>query len=137
MAEIGDLNANAANNTARFPEGQSAPTLNDGARELEAIVARHHKDTNFSQTTAGTSAAYTLASNRTITALEGGLEFKCIAHVACLGGATTLQLNALSAKPLVRWDGSTLVVGDIVQHQPLHVVYVSGTDKFHIVGLNG
>ena len=40
MAEIFDLDATAANNTARFPENMQFRNVNDSARELEAMVAR-------------------------------------------------------------------------------------------------
>ena len=73
MAEINDLDIVDANNTARFPEGQAPSTVNNGARALEGLVARWHKDINASVLTTGTLTAYVYAANQTITAYYDGL----------------------------------------------------------------
>ena len=135
MAEIADLNANAANNTARFGEGQLVSTINDGARELEAIIARWFKDTNGSISSSGSVSAYTILTNRTIPAHASGVSFRWRAHVAN-SGACTLTVNALSSKPLRRSGGGALVTGDILVNQIVDSVYNSAGDYYECVGIN-
>lgn len=134
MAEISDLAVLDANNTARFPDGMPVTNINDSARALEGIIARYHRDTNGSIITGGTSTAYTITSNRSITSLGVGVVLIVRAGLANTGPAT-LSLNGLTAKPLVRQNGDALVAGDILQHQMLHIVYNASTDKFHCLGV--
>lgn len=134
MAEIADLAVLDANNTARFPNGMPVTSINDSARALEGLLARYHKDTNGSIITGGTATAYTVTSNRSITSLAAGIVLIVRAGLANTGAAT-LSLNSLTAKPLVRQNGGALVVGDILQHQILHIVYNASTDKFHCLGI--
>lgn len=134
MAELFDLNIFDANNTARWPDGQVITTINDSGRALEGMIARNWRDVSFVSSSSGTGAAYTLLPNRAVSALQSGLVFNFLAHIANTGAAT-LKIGALAAKPLVRQNGSALVVGDIVQHQPVTAVYVAAADHFRCIGV--
>lgn len=134
MAEISDLNITDSNNTARFPDGMNVSAFNNGARALEGLIARWFRDISHVGSSAGTATAYTFVPNRSVTSLSSGLVVNFIAHLANTGSAT-LQLQGLTAKPLVRANGSALVVGDILQHQPISAIYVAATDKFHCMGI--
>lgn len=134
MAEIDDLAANAALNTGRFPQGQLVPTLNDGARELEAMLARWYKDTNGSVLTGGTSTAYTLLTNRAVPDHAAGLIFVFRAHVANTDEAT-LTINTLDPKPLKRHGGAALVPGDIATSQIVLAAYNSAGDYYECIGI--
>jgi hypothetical protein len=103
MAEISDLNVADASNTARFPEGMSPGAVNDGARALEGILARWFKDTNGSLTSSGSSNAFAVTSNRTISSMVDGtrLSFKANHSIT---GAATLNLNGLGAKDIRRFN---------------------------------
>lgn len=121
MAEINDLNINDASNTARFPEGQAPSTVNNGARALEGLIARWHKDENTSILTTGTATAYVVAANRTLTYYDGlkiGAEF----HVNS-GASPTVNVNALGAKAIIWPDGSALAVNEIVAGAKVLLVY--------------
>ncbi len=122
MAEINDLNVVDAGNTGRFPEGQSAPSLNDGARALEGLIARWHKDTDGSLTTGGTGTAYTLTPNRVVPAYYNGLEFRMKFHVVS-GASPTIDVNALGAKALVWPDGTAIAAAEIAANEVLFAVY--------------
>lgn len=135
MAELSDLTTVASTNTARFGEGQLVPQINDGGRELEAMIGRWFKDTNGSIASSGSSTAFAILTNRTIPAHAAGLEFKFRATNAN-NGATTIAINALTAKPLVRSGGADLVTGDIVANQIVHIVYNSATDEYECLGIN-
>lgn len=134
MAEIFDLNILDANNTGRWPDGMSVQSVNDSGRAMEGMHARHYRDTSYISISAGTGAAYTLTPNRAVAAYQSGLVFDFLAHIANTGAAT-LKIGALAAKPLVRDSGSALVVGDIVQHQPVRAVYVAASDHFRCLGI--
>lgn len=134
MAEISDLASLDASNTARFPEGQIIPSLNDGARALEGILARWAKDTSAVTATQGTGSAYQMLTQRAVPALAAGLVLMCRAHVPCLA-APTLQINALTSKPLRKQGGAALVANDILSNQIFMPVYNTATDSFECVGL--
>lgn len=136
MAEIADLKTNDANNTARFPEGQSAPTLNDGARALEGILARADRDRSGYTATTGTGSAYQILTAAAYPGHASGMVFLIRAHVANTGAAT-LQVNALAAKPLVRNGGDPLEAGDIQVNQLILAVYNTALDAFECIGLTG
>lgn len=135
MAEITDLAVLAANNTARFPEGQEVRTLNDGARELEAIIARYFKDTNGSILSSGSANAYTILTNRAIPSHAAGNCFKFRIHVANTG-ASTITINALAAKPLRRPGGSALSSGDLKTNQIVEVAYNAAGDYYECLGIS-
>lgn len=134
MAEINDLAIAAANNTARFPEGMAVGTLNDSARELEAMLGRYTRDTDGSNLSAGTLTAYTLEPYRTITALAAGLTMVWRAHVAC-GDAPTFAVDGQPAKPLTDANDRNLAPGDIIQGQIVVSVYNSSTDAWECQGI--
>lgn len=73
MAEIDDLSITDASNTARFPENMQFRNVNDSARALEGMLAREFKDRNMSLVASGSSNAFAVTSNRTITSLTDSL----------------------------------------------------------------
>jgi hypothetical protein len=134
MAEIADLSVTDANNTARFPEGQSVPTLNNGARALEGLLARANKDRSGYTVTTGSGTAYAILTNGTYPAHAAGMWFMVRAHVAN-SGAATLTVNALAAKPLRRQGGDALVAGDIALNQTIVPIYNSAGDYYECLGV--
>ena len=117
MAEIFDLSTTDASNTARFPENQAASTVNNGARALEGLVARHHKDVDDDMlATATSTTAYTIAApNRTIASYHDGLTIRAQIHATSTGNCT-LNVESVGAKNQVWNDGSQtqLTTGDLV-----------------------
>lgn len=134
MAEISDLSVTDANNIARFPEGQNIPTLNNGARALEGILARANRDRSGYTATTGSGSAYAILTQAAYPEHAAGMVFLIRAHVANTGPAT-LAINALDAKPLVRQGGEALVEGDIAVNQMLLVVYNSAGDYYECMGV--
>lgn len=125
MAEINDLNITDASNTARFPEGQAPSTVNNGARALEGLLARWHKDINGSIASTGSANAYAMAANQTLGAYYDGLTLAFDANFANTGSAT-LNVDALGAKT-IKYLGTALASGAVVIGQKVLVVY-DGTD---------
>ena len=121
MAEISDLVPIDDNNTARWPEGMPPSDVNNAGRADEGILARWHRDTNASLTSAGTASAYTLTTNQTLTAYYDGLEVAFIAHVANNASAT-LALGGLTAAEIQTADGIALAAGDIPINSVVNVI---------------
>lgn len=134
MAEIADLSVNDANNIARFPEGQSIPSLNNGARGLEGILARADRDRAGYTLTTGSGSAYAILTQATYPEHAAGMIFLIRAHVANTGAAT-LAINSLDPKPLVRQGGDPLLEGDIAVNQMLLVVRNQASDSYECIGV--
>lgn len=133
MAEINDLNISDASNTARFPEGQAPSTLNNGARGLEGILARGFKDAvEPSLNSTGSSNAYAVAANRTLSAYYDGLRVAFHASFANTGSAT-LNVDSVGAKTIKKNHDSNLDSGDIETHQVVEVIYSASDDTFQMV----
>ena len=126
MAEINDLEIVDANNTARFPEGQVISSYNDGARALEGIVARWHKDTNGSLASTGSANAYAVSANRALTAYYDGLTITFEANFTNTASAT-LNVDAVAAATIKLPNGDTLIGGEITSGQKVTATY-DGTD---------
>lgn len=130
MAEINDLDITDANNTARFPENMAPSAVNDGARALEGLLARWHKDLNASVLTTGTGTAYVYAANQTLSAYYDGLILGVDFHAAS-GASPTINVDALGAKSLVWPDGTALAANDLAIGSKAIIIY-DGTN-FQVV----
>lgn len=136
MAEIRDLLTTDANNIARFPEGQPIPTLNNGARALEGILARADRDRSGYTATSGTGGAYQVITSAAYPEHASGIVLMLRAHVANTGPAT-LTINGLAAKPLVRNGGADLVEGDLAVNQLFLAAYNTALDSYECIGITG
>lgn len=134
MAEISDVAVLDASNTARWSEGLLIPQINDSARALEGLLARWYRDTSAITASQGTASAYQVLTNRTFPAYAAGMVLMFRANVACNAGPT-LQVNALTAKPLKRQGGAALVAGEIKVNQIVLAVYNTASDAFECIGL--
>lgn len=127
MAEINDLNVTDGSNTARFAENQLPSTVNNGARALEGMIARWHKDTNGSVAVSGTDTYTATINHDSGTTLYDGFEF--------VGdftngntGAATINLtpdggSALGAKAIVKNGSTALSAGDIAAGAKVQLIY--------------
>lgn len=122
MAEINDLNITDASNTARFPENMAPSAVNNGARALEGILARWHKDTNASKASTGSANAYVFAADQTISAYYDGLVIAFDANFANTGSAT-LNVDGVSADTIKKYNDQNLESGDIEVGQKVWVVH--------------
>lgn len=134
MAELADLSVEDANNTARFGEGQYIPTLNNGGRALEGLIARADRDRSGVTATTGSGTAYAILTNAAYPAHAAGMWFMVRAHVANTGAAT-LTVNALAAKALRRQGGGALVANDIAVNQIIIPIYNSAGDYYECIGI--
>lgn len=121
-AEINDLNVTDASNIARFPENQSPSSINDGARALEGLLARFYNDLNCSNDTTGSSNAYDLAADQTISAYYDGL-IVCFTANFSNTGAATLSVDTVGDAAIKKNHDVALASGDIESGGQYLVVY--------------
>lgn len=132
MAEINDLNVTDASNTARFPENQAPSSVNDGARALEGLLARWHKDTNATIAAGGTGDAITVAANQTLSAYYDGLVIAFEATAANTT-ATTLNVDSVGAKAIRKNFNIPLVANDIKNGQKVICIFDSSADYWQMI----
>ena len=133
--EIGDWSVTAASNNSAapngWPEGMAYSSVNNSAREVMAVIARWHKDTNGTLTTAGSSTVYTLTSNRSISAYADGLEFAFKIHTNS-GSNATLNVDSVGAIDLYEQNGSQVDSSDLVSGRFYRAIYDSTGPKFWV-----
>ena len=137
MAEIQDLSTTDASNTgtaanAGFPENMNPSDVNNAARALEGMIARLYADTNGSIITTGSGNAYVLAAARTIASYAQGQVFMFEANHANTG-ASTLNVDSVGAKAIVKHDDVALASGDIKAGQIVFVAYEATADNFQML----
>ena len=133
MAEIEDLDIVDASNTARFPEGIAAGQLNNASRALEGILARGFKDAvEGDRDSTGSANAYLVAANRTISAYHDGMRVGFHANFACTG-PSTLSVDAVGAKNLLKYHDQALANGDIEINQYVEAIYSATDDTFQML----
>ena len=134
MAELADLFVLDASNSARFGEGQLVPSINDGGRALEGLIARGHRDRSGYTLSSGTGSAYAILTNAAYPAHATGMVFLFRANVVC-NGSPTLTVNSLSAKPLRRQGGGLIQAGDIAASQQVLAAYNTAGDYYECIGI--
>lgn len=127
MAEIQDLDPVDANNTGRWPENMQYRNVNDAGRADEGIFARWYRDIDGSVVASGSSNAFAVTSNRTISSLANNIGIMFTANHS-ITGAATLNLNGLGAKDIRRFNGQPLAAGDIISGQPVYVLFKTALD---------
>lgn len=133
MAEINDLSVTDASNTARFPEGMAPSAVNDAARALEGIIARWSKDINGSLVATGSSNAYAVAANQTLSAYYDGLRLCFEANHTSTSLTPTLNVDGIGAITMVAPGGKSLWGGALVSGYKYDVIYNSDQTKFEVL----
>jgi hypothetical protein len=127
----------AASNNASppdgFPEGQTAASLNNSAREMMAAIKREWNRDHPTITAGGTADALTLTYTTAPVALVNGMRFQFMSASINATTAPTLDINGLGAKTITEIDGSALSPGQILADQIVTVVYNSATLEFRLV----
>lgn len=123
----GDYSTDPANNNSTAPngapEGMAPSGVNDAMRELAARLAFNHGDRDiYDATDTGSANTYVCQITGANVALNAGMTVKFKAANAN-SGASTLQVNSLTAKPLRKGGNAALVSGDIVANQIVVALY--------------
>lgn len=136
-AEINDLSPVDASNTARFPENMAPSAVNDGARALEAIIARDNIDQSTRVTSSGTATAFTVAASQTITAYWHGLIVGFTVHTTNTGTQTSLNVDSVGAATINKITASDGIIPVPASELPagahIQVVYDLATASWQLL----
>jgi hypothetical protein len=135
-AKATDTTNGAIDSTINFQEGQSPGSLNNSARAMMAAIAKYRDDSSGNLVTAGTSTAYTLTTNQTLTSLTDGFAVTC--RMSATSGATpTLNVDSLGAKSIAGVYGTAIPTGYLRNGGVYTFVYDSSDDKWILHGYLG
>ncbi len=124
-----------ADNTVNWAEGMAPSAVNDSARAMMARLAEWRDDVSGTITTAGSSTAYTVASNQGFDNLAdlNGAMIAFVPH-ATNGATVTLNVDGLGAKPLRLGPSLELQSGILIQGTPYAVSYNNADGAFYLQG---
>jgi microcystin-dependent protein len=124
-----------ADSTINWAEGMAPSAVNDSARAMMARLAEWRDDVSGTITTAGSSTAYTVASNQGFDNLAD-LNGAMIAFVPHTTNNTpaTLNIDGLGAKPLRFGPSLDLQSGVLIQGTPYVVSYNNSDGAFYLQG---
>jgi microcystin-dependent protein len=127
-----------ADGSINWAEGQAPSTVNDSARAMMAAASKYRDDVAGAIATAGTGAAYTLSSFQVFDTLAhmDGAVIAFTPH-AGNGGACTLNVDALGAKPLRSAPSTELLAGMLVAGTPYAATYYNVSGEWILRGLTG
>lgn len=131
---IQDWSTTAADNddadaTINWAEGQDPSTVNNSARAMMKAIADWRNIIGGAVTSGGSSNAYTLTTQLSLSASTNGLLLSFEANHTNTG-ATTLNVDSIGAVAVVKTTGAALSGGEIVTGGIYHVVYESGASKY-------
>lgn len=138
MSNISTFSTTAGSNNSSppngWPEGMARSAVNDTARELYAALAKWYQDQRGSLVTAGGTTAYTLTTNNAHASLAA-IPIMAIRWNAANTGAVTLAVDGLTAKSVVKHNGTALASGDISANQLTFIAYNPNLDRFEVAGV--
>ena len=137
MSNVSQWSTTAASNNSAAPdgapEGMAPSGVNDTIRENMAANARWYTQIKGSLVTTGSADSYVLSTGSSHAALADiGL---IVAEINVTNtGATTLNVDTLGAKSVVKADGTALAAGDLTAAGIYAFAYESNNDRFILIG---
>jgi microcystin-dependent protein len=127
----------SSDSTINWAEGQAPSSVNDSARAVMAAIAKYRDDVSGSAPSnailevGGTSTAYTLTSNQTITANTNGftVTFR-VGSGLTNGAAVTLAVDSQTARAIQGINGTNLTGGELVEGSTYTVTYFATAAKW-------
>lgn len=122
-----------ADSTCQFPEGMSPSAVNDGTRGMMAALAKFRDDNGGNLTTAGTSTAYTLASNQGFDS-QAHMNAQAITFQvnATNGASPTLNVDGLGASALMMDGANAVPTGTLIAGAVYTAVYYSAVNQWRL-----
>lgn len=106
--------SNSATPPDGFPEGQSASSLNNSAREIMSAIKRDWNLRGGVYTTGGTANAQTITPTVDPAAYAAGMVYRLIIGGGLTNtGATTLKVGGLATRAIVDANGDALIGGEL------------------------
>ncbi|MEM8971087.1 MAG: tail fiber protein [Pseudomonadota bacterium] len=131
-SKVADDNGNI-DPAVNFAEFQTPSSVNNSARAVMARVKEWLLDIGKAHVSTGEQDTYEVSMDSTPLALVDGISVLVRPHQDN-GGASTLKVNELAAKPLRAKAGVELREGEILQDVPFMAVYDLAGDQFIIHG---
>jgi microcystin-dependent protein len=124
-----------ADSTINWAEGMAPSAVNDSARAMMARLAEWRDDVSGTIATAGSSTAYTVASNQGFDnfADMNGAMIAFVPHTTN-GATVTLNVDGLGGKPLRFGPNLELQSGVLIQGTPYVVSYNNSDGAFYLQG---
>lgn len=126
----------AANNatsdtTVNWREGQAPSTVNNSARAMMTSIRKLYDDVSGNVLTGGSSTAYTISTNQSMTPLADGMFVAARLHTT--NGATpTLNVDSTGAKAIRVSSGTAIPTGAAAGGSVHKFTYDSGDDCWYI-----
>jgi hypothetical protein len=117
--------------TVNFRENQAPSTVNNSARAMMAAVAKWRDDQSGNIATGGSSTAYTITSNQSLTPLVDGYTVTARMHTTS-GASPTLNVDATGAKAIRTHTSTAVVTGALPGGSTHRFVYDSGDDCWYV-----
>jgi hypothetical protein len=131
MAAVTTWKTTAADNNSAppdgWPEGQAAASVNNCARQMMADIVREFQ-VNAVRVLASVAGTNTITGSMTpdLTSYSTGMMVIFAPANNCTGG-TTINIDSLGAKSIVKGDGAALESGDL-QASTVHFLLYDGTN---------
>lgn len=130
-------NSNSTADTSiNWQEGQSPGSVNGSARAMMAAVAKWRDDISGVLVTGGTSTAYTLTSNQSLTPIADGFHITCRMS-ATNGASPTLNVDSTGAVAIHAAAGTAIRTGILQSGAVYRFVYHAATPCWIAQGAPG
>lgn len=116
-SKVAGNNSNA-DPSINWAEGMSPSTVNDSARAMMARAAEYRDDISGLLTTAGTSTAYTVATNQGFNATPNDGQLLAVTPHVTNGGSSTLTADGGNAFPIQSSAGTAISAGTLLSGTP-------------------
>lgn len=124
----------SSDSTINWAEGQTPASVNDSARALMAAIAKWRNDISGGTiVSTGSANTYSVSTGQGLTSLTDGFQVAFKLNTTNTG-TSTLNVDALGAKPLRTLSGSNLNAGEITSGCVYTAVYEVTGDEWLIHG---
>ena len=124
-----------ADSAVNWAEGQAPSTVNNSARAVMALVKKLILDWQGGLVTGGSSTAYTLTTNETLT-LADGVSVTCRMSVTS-GAAPTLNVDSMGAVAIQTAQGTAVPLGALIAGGIYTFTYYASSAAWIVHGLPG
>lgn len=126
-------NNDFADPSINWREGQSPSSVNDSARAMMAALAQWRNDISVTNTTAGSSTAYTLTTSEGVNTTPASGQMLAAIFNSTNGVSPTLTVDGGNTYPI--WlNGSAIPAGTIIAGSPYRFSFNSGSSAWVLEG---
>lgn len=127
-------NNDGADPSINWREGQAPSSINNSSRSMMAALAKARDDHGGMIDTAGTSSAYTVATNQVIDVLTDGFRVSARLHATC-NGSPTLSVDGTTAKSITIAPGVPPSAGMLLLGTVQDFTYDETDGEWRVAGI--